>query len=37
MKNLLVTALAALVLASCGNPATPKEEWISLFNGENLD
>ena len=37
MKNLLIIAILTLGLISCNNPATPKEEWISLFNGENLD
>lgn len=37
MKNLLIIAIVTLTLASCNTRNTPKEEWISLFNGENLD
>ena len=37
MKILLLTAILTLTLASCVTRTTPKEEWISLFNGENLD
>jgi len=37
MKNLLIISALALGLISCNNPSAPKEEWISLFNGENLD
>ena len=37
MKNLLIIAILALTMVSCANSTTPKEEWISLFNGENLD
>ena len=37
MKNLLMITIIALTLASCNNRSTPKEEWIPLFNGEDLD
>jgi len=37
MKKLLIVAAVTLALASCNTRNTPKEEWISLFNGENLD
>jgi len=37
MKNLFVLFLTASLLSSCGSPATQKDIWIPLFNGENLD
>jgi hypothetical protein len=35
MKILLILFTIALFLTSCGN--APKEKWIQLFNGKNLD
>lgn len=37
MKNLLIITALALVLISCNNPSAGKEDWVSLFNGQNLD
>lgn len=37
MKNLLLFIAAIVVLASCGRQRAAKENWIQLFNGENLD
>lgn len=37
MKNLLLFIAAIVVFASCGNQQAAKENWIQLFNGENLD
>jgi len=37
MKKLLVLLTIAALLTSCGNPPAAKENWIPLFNGENLD
>lgn len=35
MKQILVIALSSLVFCSAAKP--PKEKWIQLFNGKNLD
>ena len=37
MKILLVLLTIVALLTSCGNPPAVKENWIPLFNGENLD
>jgi len=37
MKNLAVLFLLTALLTSCGNQKPAKENWIPLFNGENLD
>ncbi len=37
MKNLLVFLTMTALLTSCGSQQPAKENWIPLFNGENLD
>lgn len=37
MKNLIVLLTFIVLLASCRNSSPQKENWIQLFNGENLD
>jgi hypothetical protein len=37
MKNSILFIAAIVVLASCGRQKAAKENWIQLFNGENLD
>ncbi|MCU0376964.1 MAG: DUF1080 domain-containing protein [Bacteroidales bacterium] len=37
MKNLIITLTVITLLSSCGNPPAAKENWISLFNGQNLE
>jgi hypothetical protein len=37
MKNLIIFFFMTALLTSCGSQQTVKENWIPLFNGENLD
>lgn len=36
-RSFVLILLAAVVLAGCGSPQPKEEEWIQLFNGQNLD
>ena len=37
LRSALVGAACCLLLAACGGPADSEEEWVSLFNGSDLD
>jgi hypothetical protein len=37
MKNLLILLISLLLITSCNNSRQNSENWISLFNGKDLD
>ena len=37
MKNIFVITTTLLITLSCSNSGTSEEEWISIFNGEDLN
>jgi len=37
MKNLVLIFLSGILLASCNTSNVPKENWIQLFNGKDLN
>lgn len=37
LRSALAGAACCLLLAACGSPTESEEEWVSLFNGSDLD